>query len=61
MTPDYLGALHGLVMRSAELSGRPIPAGNIFRAWPNRVPLPEGSDEYVILTTVSISRRGTNV
>jgi hypothetical protein len=58
---DYLGALYDLVIECAKLSGEPLEPKNVFRAWVNRSTLPKGTSEYVVMTPISLVRRGTNV
>ena len=58
---DYLGALYDLILECARLSGRPLSGDQVYRAWVNRASLPPGTDEFVVMTTIALVRRGSNV
>jgi hypothetical protein len=58
---DYMGALYDLIVECLTLAKLPLAADRIYRAWPNRVALPKGDNEFAVMTPISLVRRGTNV
>jgi hypothetical protein len=58
---DFLGILNDFIIYCAERSGNPLAQANVYRSWVTLVSLPKGSNEFAVMTTMTINRRGSNV
>jgi hypothetical protein len=57
---DYQGAIYDFILYCANQAQAPLSSDNVFRAWPNRVSLPKASNEFAVITPISLVSKGTN-
>lgn len=57
-TPNIYEAVGRFLLKYAVPA---VPQEHIFKGYKNRVALPKGSNEYIIMTLLSQTRHGTNV